>query len=95
MMMFDGKPLIVHKGGTSRRDGQTATADTRLFHIKSSVGGRCRAVEVDATASNLNSNDSFLLLTPRDSYSWIGAGLIPTIDNVIKLLILCKFVRCI
>ncbi|CAK8696042.1 unnamed protein product [Clavelina lepadiformis] len=74
LMLFGGKPMIVNMGGTSRAGGQTSAADTRLFHVKSGFMGRCRAVEVDAEASNLNSNDAFLLITPDGNSVWCGKG---------------------
>ncbi|XP_063792030.1 gelsolin isoform X2 [Pseudophryne corroboree] len=74
LSLFGGKPLIVYKGGTSRDGGQTADSDTRLFQIRASSSGFTRAVEVDATASNLNSNDAFVLKTPSATYIWIGQG---------------------
>lgn len=30
--------------------------------------------KVDAVASNLNSNDVFVLVTPGDSFMWMGVG---------------------
>ncbi|XP_075435078.1 gelsolin isoform X2 [Ascaphus truei] len=74
MSLFGGKPLVVYKGGTSRAEGQTQAADTRLFQIRASSSGFSRAVEVDAVASNLNSNDAYVLKTPSAAYQWIGQG---------------------
>uniref|UniRef100_A0A8C8RIZ5 Gelsolin n=1 Tax=Pelusios castaneus TaxID=367368 RepID=A0A8C8RIZ5_9SAUR len=72
MSMFGGKPLIVYKGGTSRDGGQTAPAATRLFQVRSSTSGATRAVELDPVASELNSNDAFVLKTPSAAYLWVG-----------------------
>ncbi|KAK2515025.1 Gsn [Columba guinea] len=74
MSMFGGKPLIVYKGGTSREGGQTAPAETRLFQVRSSTSGATRAVELDPAASQLNSNDAFVLKTPSAAYLWVGQG---------------------
>ncbi|XP_064583537.1 gelsolin isoform X1 [Zonotrichia leucophrys gambelii] len=74
MSMFGGKPLVVYKGGTSREGGQTAPAATRLFQVRSSTSGATRAVELDPTASQLNSNDAFVLKTPSAAYLWVGQG---------------------
>uniref|UniRef100_A0A8V5HER0 Gelsolin n=1 Tax=Melopsittacus undulatus TaxID=13146 RepID=A0A8V5HER0_MELUD len=74
MSMFGGKPLIVYKGGTSRAGGQTAPAETRLFQVRSSTSGATRAVELDPAASQLNSNDAFVLKTPSAAYLWVGQG---------------------
>ena len=40
------------------------------FHID----GLAPPPQVDATASNLNSNDAFLLVTPADTVLWVGQG---------------------
>uniref|UniRef100_A0A8D0HU07 Gelsolin n=1 Tax=Sphenodon punctatus TaxID=8508 RepID=A0A8D0HU07_SPHPU len=74
MSLFGGKPLIVYKGGTSREGGQTASAATRLFQVRSSTSGSTRAIELDATASELNSNDAFVLKTPSAAYLWVGTA---------------------
>ena len=31
-------------------------------------------IQVDTVASNLNSNDAFILVTPGDSFMWVGVG---------------------
>uniref|UniRef100_H2MAA6 Gelsolin n=2 Tax=Oryzias latipes TaxID=8090 RepID=H2MAA6_ORYLA len=74
MSLFGGKPMVVYKGGTSREGGQSAPAETRLFQVRSNSTGHTRAVELDAAASNLNSNDAFLLVTPNGTSLWMGAG---------------------
>uniref|UniRef100_A0A668V4F5 Gelsolin n=1 Tax=Oreochromis aureus TaxID=47969 RepID=A0A668V4F5_OREAU len=74
MSLFGGKPMIVYKGGTSREGGQSAPAETRLFQVRSNSAGHTRAVELDAQASNLNSNDAFILVTPGGSFLWVGVG---------------------
>ncbi|XP_037537421.1 gelsolin, partial [Nematolebias whitei] len=50
MSIFQGKPMIIHSGGTSRKDGQSRPGSVRLFHIRQSSSG----------ASNLNTNDVFV-----------------------------------
>lgn len=74
MSLFGGKPMVVYKGGTSREGGQSAPAETRLFQVRSNSAGDTRAVELDAVASNLNSNDAFVLVTPSGSFLWVGVG---------------------
>lgn len=49
MSIFDGKPMVVYQGGTSREGGQTAPASTRLFQVRASSSGATRAVEVTNT----------------------------------------------
>lgn len=74
MSLFGGQPMVVYKGGTSRDGGQSAPAETRLFQVRSNSAGHTRAVELDAAASNLNSNDAFVLVTPAGASLWVGAG---------------------
>ncbi|XP_051835510.1 gelsolin isoform X2 [Antechinus flavipes] len=74
MSLFGGKPMIIYKGGTSREGGQTVPASTRLFQVRSSSSGATRAVEVTPSASELNSNDAFVLKTPSSAYLWVGEG---------------------
>lgn len=101
MSLFKGKPMIIHKGGTSRKGGQSKTSSTRLFHIRQSTSRATRAVEVscrhtwhgvgisdflllpvcmhpclqvDASASKLNTNDGFVLKTPNAVFVWKGLG---------------------
>lgn len=74
LSLFGGKPMVIYKGGTSRGGGQTAPADVRLFQIRATSSGYCKALEVDAAATNLNSNDTFVLKTPSASYIWFGQG---------------------
>ncbi|XP_071061056.1 gelsolin a isoform X1 [Pseudochaenichthys georgianus] len=74
MSLFGGQPMVVYKGGTSRDEGQSAPADTRLFQVRSNSAGHTRAVELDVASSNLNSNDVFVLVTPGGSFMWGGVG---------------------
>ncbi|XP_058484497.1 scinderin like b [Solea solea] len=74
MSLFQGKPMIIHSGGTSRSAGQTQASNTRLFHIRQSSSRATRAVEVEASASNLNTNDVFVLKSPAGVIVWRGTG---------------------
>ncbi|KAM6918876.1 scinderin like b [Xenentodon cancila] len=74
MSLFHGKPMIIFSGGTSRKGGQSQAGSTRLFHIRQSSSGATRAVEVEPTASNLNTNDVFVLKSPSAVFVWRGAG---------------------
>lgn len=49
MSLFGGKPMVVHKGGTSREGGQSEVSDTRLFQVRANSAGDSRAVEVRQT----------------------------------------------
>ncbi|XP_053529670.1 scinderin like b [Ictalurus punctatus] len=74
MSLFKGKPMIIHSGGTSRKGGQTQAGTTRLFHVRTSTAKATRAVEVKPCASNLNSNDVFVLKSPDSLFVWRGVG---------------------
>ncbi|XP_042353278.1 scinderin like b isoform X2 [Plectropomus leopardus] len=74
MSLFQGKPMIIHSGGTSRKGGQTQASSKRLFHIRQSSSHATRAVEVEASASSLNTNDVFVLKTPDALFVWRGVG---------------------
>ncbi|KAL6465324.1 hypothetical protein MHYP_G00254570 [Metynnis hypsauchen] len=74
MSIFGEKPVVVYKGGTSRQGGQTEAAEIHLFQVRSNTAGHTRAIEVDAVASNLNSNDAFILVNPSGSVLWVGQG---------------------
>ncbi|RVE61080.1 hypothetical protein OJAV_G00167110 [Oryzias javanicus] len=74
MSLFRDKPMIILSGGTSRTGGQSQAGGTRLFHIRHSSAGATRAVEVDPSASNLNTNDVFVLKSPSALYVWRGKG---------------------
>uniref|UniRef100_A0A672P1L6 Gelsolin n=1 Tax=Sinocyclocheilus grahami TaxID=75366 RepID=A0A672P1L6_SINGR len=74
MSIFGGQPMVVHKGGTSRKGGQSQASAVRLFQMRANPAGHTRAVEVDAVASSLNSNDAFVLVTASGSMLWLGHG---------------------
>uniref|UniRef100_A0A4W5R826 Scinderin like b n=1 Tax=Hucho hucho TaxID=62062 RepID=A0A4W5R826_9TELE len=74
MSLFQGKPMMVHIGGTSRKGGQTGTGSTRLFHIRQSSTRATRAVEVEPSASFLNANDVFVLKSSDAMFVWRGVG---------------------
>ncbi|XP_034743191.1 scinderin like b isoform X2 [Etheostoma cragini] len=74
MSLFQGKPMIIHMGGTSRKGGQSQAASNRLFHIRQSSVHATRAVEVEVSATKLNTNDVFVLKTPKALFVWRGVG---------------------
>ncbi|XP_027018717.2 gelsolin-like isoform X2 [Tachysurus fulvidraco] len=74
MSLFGAQPMVVYKGGTSREGGQSKASTIRFFQVRSNTALKSRAIEVDPVASNLNSNDVFVLLNPSDSVLWVGQG---------------------
>uniref|UniRef100_A0A8C4GI38 Scinderin like a n=1 Tax=Dicentrarchus labrax TaxID=13489 RepID=A0A8C4GI38_DICLA len=75
--VFKDKPLVIHLGGTSRECGESKPGSTRLFHIRQSSTKATRAVEVQPTASSLNTNDVFVLKSPESLFMWKGKGATP------------------
>lgn len=73
MAMFKGK-LIIYEGGTSRTGGQSEDSPIRLFQVKGSDHHNTKAIEVKVAASSLNSNDVFLLKSPKNLWMWCGKG---------------------
>uniref|UniRef100_A0A8C7MDI8 Scinderin like b n=1 Tax=Oncorhynchus kisutch TaxID=8019 RepID=A0A8C7MDI8_ONCKI len=76
MSLFQGKPMMVHNGGTSRKGGQSGTGSTRLFHIRQSSTRATRAIKclTIPSASFLNTNDVFVLKSPTAMFVWRGVG---------------------
>uniref|UniRef100_A0A8C5CA62 Scinderin like b n=1 Tax=Gadus morhua TaxID=8049 RepID=A0A8C5CA62_GADMO len=76
MSLFQGKPMMIHSGGTSRKGGQTSAAGKRLFQLRQGTTRATRAVEVRVhpCASNLNTNDVFVLKAPDATVVWQGLG---------------------
>ncbi|CAJ1071870.1 scinderin like b [Xyrichtys novacula] len=74
MSLFQGKPMIIHRGGTSRKGGQSQSGSTRLFHIRQSSSSATRAVEVEPVAPSLNTNDVFVLKSTSGMHLWKGMG---------------------
>jgi len=74
MLVFGEKPLMIHMGGTSREGGQSEPNAIRLIHVKQGVLGMCRMIEVGVDSSNLNSNDTFILIAHDQATCWIGKG---------------------
>jgi hypothetical protein len=79
LAIFKGK-LIIRSGGKASGFKNKADVDsynnsgTSLFSIRGTNAFNTRGVEVDAKASSLNSNDSFVLATPATVYCWFGKG---------------------
>ncbi|XP_047460468.1 adseverin [Mugil cephalus] len=75
LSLFKSKPLIVYKSGTSRLGQHAPPPPTRLFQVRRNLGTITRIAEVDARATNLNSNDAFLLKMPDGKgFLWSGKG---------------------
>lgn len=75
--LFRGK-MIVYKGGLASGFAKTKESseqeDIALFHVKGTTALNTAAVQVNASATSLNSQDSFLLVTPSTVFAWYGVG---------------------
>ncbi len=77
LLIFKGK-LVVHSGGVAsgfknvEEEDTNCVDDIRLFQVRGTNDLNCRAIQVKAMASSLNSNDCFLLDTLTDLYIWYG-----------------------
>jgi len=77
--MFGGK-LIIFAGGKAsafeKQEGETdaGVADTYLLHVRGYESHNTRAIEVPLRAASLNSNDVFILVSPKVVYLWCGKG---------------------
>ncbi|MGH0161118.1 UNVERIFIED_CONTAM: hypothetical protein FKN15_059484 [Acipenser sinensis] len=74
LSLFQGKPLIVYKNGTSRKEGQAPAPPTRLFQVRRNLETITRISEVDLDAKSLNSNDCYVLKLKNTGYIWVGKG---------------------
>lgn len=80
--LFQGS-LIIHKGGRAssfKNRADTDSTDTdgvALFHVRGTQPMNTTGIQVPEVASNLNSADCFVLVTPRTVYSWKGRGASP------------------
>ena len=69
LAVFNGK-VIVHKGSMSAPD----TSSTRLYHVFGTSAFNTRGIQITAGANVLNSYDTFVLVSPKNSYVWLGKG---------------------
>lgn len=77
LRMFKGRMIIFSGGHASGfrnlRDHDTYDVDgTRMFHVKGTSDVDVRAVQVDEVAASLNSEDVFVLETPKNTFLWLG-----------------------
>nr|CBX24534.1 advillin protein [Paracentrotus lividus] len=78
LQLFKGK-MIIHLAGKSsgfknqQADDKKANR-VRMYQVKGTNELNTRAVEVDASASSLNSNDIFVIKGPKHLYIWAGKG---------------------
>eukprot|EP00742_Colponemidia_sp_Colp-10_P001498 GILJ01001608.1.p1 GENE.GILJ01001608.1~~GILJ01001608.1.p1 ORF type:complete len:830 (-),score=172.89 GILJ01001608.1:131-2620(-) len=78
LSLFKGQ-FIVRAGGVpsafrNADAGAASDNQTALFHIKGTNPLNTRAIQVDTSATALNSGDCFVLCTPACVYCWAGSG---------------------
>jgi len=76
LALFKGK-FIIHKGGKgsgfkNSTEKTTVAAANRMYHVKGTNEFNTKAQEVEFSASALNSNDCFVVLTPKNAITWFG-----------------------
>lgn len=77
--LFKGR-MVVYKGGNASgfaaKSGPAAPVqdDIGLFHVRGTNALNTFGLQVNAVASSLNSDDSFVLVTPAAATVWLGSG---------------------
>jgi len=76
--LFKGQ-MVVYQGGHASgfgtgSGGREDQPDVALFHIKGTTSLNTMALQVDAKAAALNSEDAFVLVTADTVFSWVGLG---------------------
>ena len=76
LRMLKGK-MIVKRGGRSKGAATVSEAEEQggtvhLYKVRGTNEWNVRCIQVDLTATSLNSNDAFILVTARGSYVWCG-----------------------
>lgn len=72
--------MVVYAGGKAsgfknRNDSDSQDVDgTALFHVRGTTASNTVGVQVPEVASNLNSADCFVLVTPSNAFVWKGNG---------------------
>lgn len=79
LSIFKGK-FIVHAGGIAsgfknRKDKDSYDTDgVALFHVRGTTSSNVKAIQVPEKAISLNSNDVFVLSSPKKIWVWHGKG---------------------
>jgi len=78
LAMFGGKMTIFQGGRASSFDGDDAAdvgiPSKYLLQVRGSSQLNCKAIQEEFTASSLNTNDCFVLVTPEEVIVWYGKG---------------------
>ena len=60
------------KGATSVNEAEEQGGTVHLYKVRGTNEWNVRCIQVDLSATSLNSNDAFILVTQRGSYVWCG-----------------------
>lgn len=78
LRMLKGKMIVKHggrsKGAKTVTEAEEQGGTTHLYKVRGTNNWNVRCVQVELKAASLNSNDAFILVTPRGSYVWCGKG---------------------
>lgn len=78
MRIFQGRMIVYRGGKASGFRGHQAEVQQsgmpRLFQVRGVGAQNKKALEVEAVAASLNSNDVFVLILPREGFLWYGKG---------------------
>jgi len=77
LKIFKGE-LIIYRGGKAsgfrgHQEEVQQSGNPRLFQVRGNTTGK-KALEVEAVAASLNSNDVFVLTIPLKGFLWYGKG---------------------
>lgn len=75
LKIFKGKLIIVfgnHEEFVKNKDNKIKLSGNRLFRIRGTSEDNVHAEQVDALASSLASDDTFILATPTATFVWNG-----------------------
>nr|XP_002128995.1 gelsolin [Ciona intestinalis] len=75
MLAIFKDPVIITRGGYDKTaKKETGISETALFQVRSTSSGGTKAIEVAKSASSLNSNDAFVVKSPKECFIWKGLG---------------------
>ena len=78
LRMLKGKMIVKHggrsKGMKTVSEAEEQAGTVHLYKVRGTNEWNVRCVQVELVAASLNSNDVFILVTPRGSYVWCGKG---------------------
>lgn len=75
LLLFDGQMVVLQggiKSGFRNHEERVRSGKQRLFRVRGRNENNTKAIEVDVRASSLNSNDCFVLDSPKGCFIWFG-----------------------